>query len=285
MKAKISLRFFDNVPVRAVWNETTNQWLYSCVDICNAITNTSNPRRYWSTIKTRKPQLYSSCVQLKLPSSDGKTYLTDVVDEKGLANIIANIPGKKTSVFEKWFQSLTDSIDEKSKQKAYELYESGFINHIEIGTVKGLQQIHAYIFGGLYDFAGQIRTKNISKGGFLFANAQYFDEILPAIEKMPERTVQEIVKKYIEMNIAHPFNEGNGRSTRIWLDLILKKNLSLCVDWSKIEKKAYLTAMEQSPVNGDIIQQLIQEALTDKIDDREIFMKGVDYSYYYEELD
>jgi cell filamentation protein len=285
MKVKTSLRFFDNIPVRAVWYEQTNQWLYSCVDICNAITETSNARRYWNDIKKRKPQLSAICVQLKLPSSDGKNYLTDVVDEKGLSQIIANIPSKKTALFEKWLCGINNPIDDKSRQKAYELYESGFINNIEVGTIKGLQQIHGYIFGGLYDFAGQIRTRNISKGGFLFANAQYFNEIFPAIEKMPQTTVEEIVKKYVEMNIAHPFNEGNGRSTRIWLDLILKNNLGVCVDWSKIEKKDYLTAMEKSPTDDSLIQKLIKGALTDKIDDRELFIKGIDYSYYYEEID
>jgi cell filamentation protein len=285
MKVKTSLRFFDNIPVRAVWYEQTSQWLYSCVDICNALTNTSNARRYWNDIKNRKPQLYANCVQLKLPSADGKSYLTDVVDEKGLSLIIANIPSKKTQLFEKWLENINNPIDDQSRQKAYELYESGFINNIEVGTIKGLQQIHGYIFGGLYDFAGKIRTRNISKGGFLFANAEYFDEIFPAIEKMPQSTVEEIVKKYVEMNIAHPFNEGNGRSTRIWLDLILKNSLGVCVDWSKIEKKDYLTAMEKSPTDDSLIQKLIKGALTDKIDDREIFIKGIDYSYYYEEID
>ena len=175
------------------------------------------------------------------------------------------------------------SIDEKSKQKAYELFESGFISQIEVGTIKGLQQIHGYLFGGLYDFAGQIRTVNIAKGGFAFAPAMYLDETLKTIEKMPEETFEQIVQKYVEMNVAHPFREGNGRTTRIWLDLILKKNLSKCVDWSQIDKTEYLEAMKRSVVDASKIFALLQNALTDKIDDREIFMKGIDYSYYYEE--
>ena len=152
-----------------------------------------------------------------------------------------------------------------------------------MGTVKGLRQIHAYIFGGLYDFAGQIRNVNISKGGFTFANALYLDETLKTIENMPEDTFEQIVQKYVEMNIAHPFREGNGRTTRIWLDMILKKNLSKCVDWSRIDKTEYLDAMKRSVVDESGIFTLLQDALTDKIDDREIFMKGIDYSYYYEE--
>ena len=169
-----------------------------------------------------------------------------------------------------------------SKPKAYGLFDSGMINDIEVGTVRGLQQIHAYIFGGLYDFTGKIRDKNISKAGFAFASAQYLADNLKKIEAMPETDLKSIVNKYDEMNIAHPFMEGNGRSTRIWLDLILKKNLKKCVDWSKIDKKDYLTAMEKSPMDDSLIYGLIEKALTNKINDREIFIKGIDYSYYYE---
>lgn len=172
----------------------------------------------------------------------------------------------------------------KSKQKAYALFESTFINSIEVGTIKGLKQIHAYLFGGLYDFAGKIRTVNISKGGFSFAPVQFLQENLTKIEKMNESTFEQIIDKYVEMNVAHPFREGNGRPTRIWLDLILKKNIQKCVDWSKIQKKEYLDAMEKSPFDSTKIKMLIQQSLTDKITDREIFMNGIDYSYYYEEL-
>lgn len=152
-----------------------------------------------------------------------------------------------------------------------------------MGTTKGLQQIHAYLFGGLYDFAGQIRQKNISKGGFHFAVSRYLDETLKQIEKIPETDFEEIVDKYIEMNIAHPFMEGNGRSARIWLDLILKKQLKKCVDWSKISKRDYMNAMMLSPVKSNVLKTLLKNALTSKINDQEMFMKGIDYSYYYEE--
>ena len=226
--------------------------------------------------------MFANCKQLKLPARDGKRYLTDVIDEASRNALIAVIQSGKKDVFLRWLSSVGSSIDEKSKQKAYELFESGLINAVEVGTVRGLQQIHAYIFDSLYDFAGQIRTKNISKGGFAFANARFLSDNLKKIEQMPESTLEEIVSKYVEMNIAHPFMEGNGRSTRIWIDLILKKNLSLCVDWSRIDKKAYLQAMEQSPVTEAPILSLISGALTDKINDRKVFMKGIDYSYYYE---
>ena len=206
-----------------------------------------------------------------------------MLDYDGIVALGKVFPGTKANRFIEWFTYSDETIDGKSKLKAYALFESSFIDHLEVGTIKGLQQIHAYLFGGLYDFAGQIRQKNISKGGFQFAMAQYLDNTLKTIEKMPENSFDEIVDKYIEMNIAHPFMEGNGRSTRIWLDLILKKRLKKCVDWSKIQKNDYLGAMIQSASNDNTIRSLLKNALTDEIESREMFMKGVDYSYYYEE--
>ena len=252
------------------------------MDVVAAIADTTNPRIYWYTVKRRNNQLLANCKQLKLPASDGKKYKTDVIDETTLNSLMAVIRSNKKGVFIKWLTSVNNSVDEKSKQKAYMLFESGLIQSVEVGTIRGLQQIHAALFDGLYDFAGQIRSKNISKGGFEFANAQFLPETLHRIEQMTEETLQEIVAKYVEMNIAHPFMEGNGRSMRIWLDLILKKNLSCCVDWSKINKKEYLAAMEKSVLDEMPVFNLIQDALTDRIDDREMFMKGIDYSYYYE---
>lgn len=175
------------------------------------------------------------------------------------------------------------TIDGRSKKKAYTIIDSGMLDSMEPGTVKCLQQIHAYLFGGLYDFAGQIRTKTIWKDGTLFCRAEYLMKNLSLIEAMPEITFDEIVNKYVEMNVAHPFMEGNGRSTRIWLDLIFKKRLGLCVDWSKIDKKSYLEAMRRSTTDARTIKSLLQGAMTDKINDRELFMKGIDYSYYYEQ--
>ncbi len=173
-------------------------------------------------------------------------------------------------------------IDEISFKNNCQLYLSGDINSFEVGTTKGLQQIHAYLFKDLYKFAGQIRDKNISKGGFRFANSLYLKEVLAAIDKMPENSFQEIIAKYVEMNIAHPFFEGNGRSTRIWLDLILKKQLGKVVNWQYVDKDLYLQAMERSPINDLELRVLLEPNLTDKTEDREIIFKGIDQSYYYE---
>ncbi len=285
MTYKTSIRFFENVPVRAVWDEETAKWWFCAADIAEALTKSKNPRVYWATVKRRNTQLIAICKQLKLKAKDGKFYNTDVVDESGLNTVIALIPSKKAEVFQKWMKNMETSVDEKSKQKAYELFESGFIDNIEVGTVKGLQQIHGYIFGGLYDFAGQIRTVNIAKGGFAFAPARYLDGALEHIAAMPESTFSEIVEKYVDMNVAHPFKEGNGRSTRIWLDLILKKNLKKCVDWSRIDKTDHLSAMKASVDDSAELFALLQNALTDDINNREIIMKGIDYSYYYETED
>jgi cell filamentation protein len=290
--AKISIRFFNDREVRAVWDEQNTKWWFSVLDIVAVLTDQNDytkTRNYWKYLKAKmkkeNSELVSVTTQLKLLASDGKRYITDMLDYQGIIALGKEFPSKKANRFIEWFTYSDESIDGKSKTKAYALFESSFINSIEVGTTKGLQQIHAYLFGGLYDFAGQIRQKNISKGGFQFAVSRFLGETFKQIEAMPETTFDEIVDKYVEMNIAHPFMEGNGRSARIWLDLMLKKRIKKCVDWSKISKRDYMNAMILSPTKSSVLKTLLNNALTSKINDRETFMKGIDYSYYYEEND
>ena len=289
---KVSIRFFADKEVRAVWDDEKAKWWFSVLDIIGVLRGEDDykkNRNYWKFLKTKlkkeNSELVSAANQLKLTAADGKKYLTDTFDYDGVIELAKNFPSKQANRFIEWFTYSDETIDGKSKSKAYALFDSSLLATIEVGTVKGLQQIHGYLFGGLYDFAGQIRTLNIAKSGFQFAMARYLPETLKQIEEMPESTFEAIVDKYAEMNVAHPFMEGNGRSTRIWLDLILKKNLKLCVDWSKINKKEYLAAMEKSVTDVAPIKALLQSALTDRINDREMFMKGIDYSYYYEQVD
>ena len=292
MENKISIRFFNDKEVRAIWDEENSKWWFSALDIVgvlNAQDDYEKNRNYWKYLKAKLkktlPELVSDTTQLKLTAADGKKYKSDVMDYNQVIELAKNFPNNKSAPFIQWFTYSDETVDAKSKTKAYALFESSLLDSIEIGTVNGLKQIHGYLFGGLYDFAGKIRTVNISKGGFKFAASEFLPETLDQIEKMSEETFDQIIDKYVEMNVAHPFREGNGRTTRIWLDLILKRSLKKCVDWSQINKKDYLEAMEQSVLDSTKIKFLIQNALTDKINDREMFMKGIDYSYYYEEAE
>lgn len=289
---KTSIRFFNDREVRAVWDDAHNKWWFSVLDIIAAINEQDDyqkTRNYWKYLKTKlkkeNNELVSSTNQLKLQAPDGKQRLTDTMDSESVVLLAKAIPNNKAMAFLDWFLYSDNTIDGQSKKKAYQLYESGLLKSLEPGSIQCLQQIHAYLFGGLYDFAGQIRMKNISKGGFTFANCMHFPATLQTIERMSETTFDGIMDKYVEMNVAHPFMEGNGRTTRIWLDLMLKRSLKRCVDWSQIGKNDYLSAMRESVSDSTHIKALVLPALTTKIDDREMFMKGIDYSYYYEQKD
>ena len=290
MGNKLSIRFYNDHEVRAIWDEEHSKWWFSANDIIRAINDESDyvkAGNYWRWLKRKfeaeSVQLVSVTHDFKFEAPDGKKRAADALDNEGVETLAKHYPNNRANDFLDWFTYSDNTIDGRSKKKAYTLIESNLVADKDVGSVKALQQIHAYLFGGLYDFAGQIRTKTISKGNTLFCLAEYLQDNLKAIEKMPETTFDEIVDKYVEMNVAHPFMEGNGRSTRIWLDLIFKKRLGLCVDWSKINKNDYLNAMIESHLDSTKIRTLLKQALTDRIDDREIFMKGIDYSYYYEE--
>ena len=288
--SKKSIRFFNDREVRAVWDEEHNKWWFSATDIVRAINDEEDYtkcRNYWKYLKGKfrkeSIELVSITNHFKFEAPDGKQRKADAMDAEGVQTLATHYPNNRANAFLNWFIYSDNSIDGQSKKKAYTLIESGLLDSMEPGTVKCLQQIHAYLFGGLYDFAGQIRTKTIWKDGTLFCRAEYLMQNLRLIEQMPETSFDEIVNKYVEMNVTHPFMEGNGRSTRIWLDLMFKKRLKLCVDWSQIDKKRYLEAMRRSTTDATYIKALLNGAMTDKIDDREIFMKGIDYSYYYEQ--
>jgi len=292
MSNKISIRFYKDHKVRAIWDEENNKWWFSVVDIIAAINEESDyqkSRNYWKYLKTKLAkngdELVSATHQLKLTAPDGKKRSTDVLDADGVQLLARNIPNIRAAKFLDWFTYSDNTIDGQSRKKAYTLWESNLVASRDVGKVKSLQQIHAYLFGGLYDFAGKIRTKTIAKGNTLFCLAEHLNNYLKTVEQMPETTFDQIVDKYVEMNAAHPFMEGNGRSTRIWLDMIFKKRLKMCVDWSKIDKREYLDAMIASHTDSSRIRELLRGALTNRIDDREIFMKGIDYSYYYEQTD
>ena len=287
MATKYSIRFYKDQEVRAIWDEENSKWWFSVVDIVWIISGSDRPRKYWSDLKSKLKSEWSELSekigQLKMIASDGKSYLTDVLDGDWIILLAKNFPNNNATDFLDWFLYSENSIDWQSRKKAYALFENNLIHDEDVWTTKSLKQIHAYLFWWLYDFAWKIRQKNISKWGFRFATAEFLDNTLHQIELMPENTFDEIVDKYVEMNIAHPFMEWNWRTTRIWLDLIFKKRLKKCVDWSKINKYDYLNAMVESVWNPAKIKELIKSALTDKIDDRDVFMKWIDYSYYYEE--
>lgn len=290
MANKKSIRFFKDREVRAVWSDTESKWYFSATDVVRAINNESDyvkAGNYWRWLKKKLNadgiQLVSDTHDFKFQAPDGKQRKADVLDAEGVQLLAKHYPNSRANEFLDWFTYSDNSIDGQSRKKAYSLWESNLIAENEVGTVKALQKIHAFLFGGLYDFAGKIRTKTISKGGTLFCRDEYLPQNLEIIEQMPQTTFDEIVDKYVEMNMAHPFMEGNGRSTRIWLDIIFKQSLKQCVDWSKIDKKAYLNAMHASTTDSKPIKSLLRQALTDQITDRELFMKGIDYSYYYEQ--
>lgn len=288
--SKKSIRFFNDREVRVVWDDENNRWWFSATDVVRAINDEPDYTKagnYWRWLKRKLKQegiqLVSATHGFKFEAPDGKQRIADVLNSEGVILLAKYYPNNRASKFLDWFTYSDNTIDGQSRKKAYTLFESGLLNSLEPGSIKCLQQIHAYLFGGLYEFAGQIRSKNISKGGFTFANCLHFPTIIPTIERMPETTLDEIADRYVEMNVVHPFMEGNGRSTRIWLDLMLRRSLKRCVDWSRIDKNEYLTAMRESVVDSTHIKALLKGALTDKINDREMFMKGIDYSYYYEE--
>ena len=290
--SKISIRFYNDREVRAAWDDENSKWWFSAIDIVRAINNEPDyvkAGNYWRWLKRKFAndgiELVSVTHEFKFQAPDGKKRTADAIDNNCVEIVAKNYPNNRAIAFLDWFTYSDSTVDGQSKKKAYALWESGLMESVEIGTTRGLQQIHAYLFGGLYDFAGQIRAVTISKGNTVFCLAEYLHGVLKDIDRMPDDTFDEIVAKYVEMNMAHPFMEGNGRSTRLWLDLLMKHRIGRCVDWARIAKQDYLNAMIVSATDPERLRTLLGDALTNRIDDREIFLKGIDYSYYYEQED
>ena len=290
--SKISIRFYNDREVRAAWDDENSKWWFSAIDIVRAINNEPDyvkAGNYWRWLKRKLAndgiELVSVTHEFKFQAPDGKKRTADAIDNNCVEIVAKNYPNNRAIAFLDWFTYSDSTVDGQSKKKAYALWESGLMESVEIGTTRGLQQIHAYLFGGLYEFAGQIRNVTISKGNTVFCLAEYLHGVLKDIDRMPDDTFDEIVAKYVEMNMAHPFMEGNGRSTRLWLDLLMKHRIGRCVDWSRIAKQDYLNAMIVSATDPERLRTLLGDALTERIDDREIFLKGIDYSYYYEQED
>jgi len=289
MDHKISSCFFEDKEVKAVWDKTNAKWWFSVPDLIAQLNSQENSiQNHWEHLKAKlvaeQNEILSAIITLTLPTTqDNQNHFIDLLDSDAMLALSKQFPSEKANRLIQWLSYINQSIDSKSKSKAYTFFESALSKRIKVGTIKGLQQIHTYLFGGLYDFAGQIRQKNIAKGGFQFAMVQFIQNTLKQIEAMPANTFDQIVDKYVEMNVAHPFMEGNGRSMRIWFDLMLKKRLKYCVDWSKISKTDYMNAMIQSPTDSHALKSLLQNALTTEVNSLEIFRKGIDYSYYYEQ--
>lgn len=287
MASKISIRFFENFEIRAAWYSEKEYWVFSVVDIVGILSDSTNPNNYWKVMKSRlsksHPEIIEKCHKIKLRSKDDKYRITDALQQEHIVDIASRIPGEKSIRFIKWFISHSDSIDSLSKIRAYNLFESGILESLIPGSAEALIKIHSYLFAGLYTFAGKLRTKNISKQGFMFANWEHLEKIMKDVEMMEQTTFDEIVDKYVEMNITHPFMEGNGRATRIWLDNILSAELKSCIDWSKVDKKEYFKGMIESSGDSTYIKKILKNALTSDIKNRETFTRGIDYSYYYEE--
>ncbi len=277
-----SLRFFEDVKVRGIWNEEDSKWWFYAVDIVEALTKCEKPRVRWGQLKRTVPAITHHCKPIKI-KENGKTLTTELINPSGVNGLMVLLATPYREDFVYWFSNIDRSLSELSKQQAYELFESGAVWNYEVGTAAGLKLIHAYLFGGLLDDAGEIRTEDLVKGGYLFAMHENLKKLLIQNDKMPERTFEEIAAKYVRMNLIHPFKQGNGRSMRIWLDLMLKKNLGQCVDWSRVDKRAYLAAMKKSSSDPEDAYALLKEALTDKFEDPEFFLRGIDYSYYFDE--
>lgn len=281
MKAKTLIRYFDETPIRCRWEKNKNEWFYAVMDVIETLVKPAYPRKYWNTFKHRRPELLKKIKEMKLTSSDDKKYSTDVVGGEGVDYLLSYLSCSKKEEFSRWAKSLTNPLDEESRIKAYSLFDNGLLDEAEVGTFAGLQKIHAYLFDELYPYAGKLREENLPKGDKKLVDYKKLPETLKKIDEMPEGTLDEIIEKYIQMNEAHPFFDGNGVAMRIWLNQIFKKELNKIIDWSRIDKQDYLKAMQEKDVAE--LDNLFFFAFAYGTDSKEVFIRGIDYSYYFEE--
>lgn len=283
MKPNTLIRYYNETPIRCRWDKSKNEWSYAVMDVIESLVKPAYPRKYWNTFKHRRPELLKKTKSIKLTSSDDKKYATDVMNYGTLECLLGYLKYNKKEEFLNWAKSLANPLDEESRIKAYSLIDNDLLNEAEVGTFAGLQKIHSYLFEGLYPYAGKIREKNISKSGFKFVTYGKLADELKKIDEMPETSLDEIIDKYVQMNIAHPFEDGNGVATRIWLNQIFRKNLNKVIDWSRINKEDYLKAMEASPTDSSEINNLFFFALVYETESKEVFLRGIDFSYSFEE--
>lgn len=282
MSSITPIKILNGKKVRIVWSESSSTFLYSATDLVLAFTSSKNPRIYWNAIKRRHPEIKRYCFLAKLRAADNKLYNSDLLNYEGINELVFILKHPNRKFLISWLKGENGSIDEQAIKRAQDLYDINILNTDEIGTFLGLRKIHAYLFDGLYPNVGKVRNKNVPKGNIEFANYTFLKQILIHIDNMSSGNFNEIVEKYVEMNIAHPFLDGCEQSMRLWLDMILKIKLGKCINWAKIRKEDYLEAMAESPYNDSQIKNVFKRGLSNKILDKNLFQISLNSSFFYE---
>lgn len=282
MKASCPVKILNGKTVRIVWSEPASTFLYSATDLVLAFANSKNPRIYWNAIKRRHPEIRKYCSQAKLLAADEKQYKSDVLTCDGINELVLILKHPNRRYLIDWIRGSNEPVNEQAKKRAYDLFGTNILKTDEIGTFIGLRKIHAYLFDGLYKNVGRVRTKNVVKNGVEYANYTFLKQILTHIDSMSSNTFDEIVEKYVEMNIAYPFLDGCEQSMRIWLDQMLKNKLEKCINWAKVKREDYLEAMKESPYNDSQIKKVLKRAISIKILDKNVYQTGLDSSFFYE---
>ena len=273
------VRYKNDRPIRFAWDDDTEKWWMCATDAAKALTDTSNPRVYWATVKRRNPDLFANCKQLKFIAADGKMYNMDVIDNARLDALNAVVHSTRRDEFLKYLASVESSDDKKVRERAYELFNDETSGAFDVGNVRGLQQLHSFLFEGIIEDAGQIRTDETDNITTVYTSLKFLPKTLDRIDRMTERSLNEIISKYVEMNTAHPFMSGNGRSIRLWFDMIIKKRLQRRIDWTRINTREFIKATDEGAIEETTLLRLVKEALTDRLDDRNFYKRCIDSSF------